>query len=119
MRDHRKLRAFDLADSLTLNVYAATRTFPDTEKFGLVTQLRRAAVSIVSNIVEGSARSGHGDYVRFIDMAFGSAKEVQYQLTLARRLGYLEQERAQELENQAEELCRVLRGLLRSLRKQS
>lgn len=76
MRDHRKLRAFDLADGLVIASYRATRNFPREEQFGLTFQLRRAAVSIRSHIVECCARQNHGDYVRFLDMAYGSAREV-------------------------------------------
>ena len=89
MRDHRKLRAFELADGLALAIYSATKTFPREEQFGLTSQLRRAAVSIASNIVEGCARSSKADYARFLETAFGSVREVEYQLTLAQRLGYL------------------------------
>jgi four helix bundle protein len=119
MRDHRRLRAFELADQLVLSVYAATRSFPKEEQFGLTSQLRRAAVSIASNIVEGCARSSKADYVRFLDMAFGSAREVGYQLTLSERLGYLDSHIATELQRQADETAKVLAGLLRSLRRES
>ncbi|MCE2801455.1 MAG: four helix bundle protein [Planctomycetaceae bacterium] len=88
MRDHTKLRAFELADALVLNVYRVTRSFPDDEKFGLTSQLRRAAISIASNIVEGAARSSRPEYVRFLEIAYGSAKEVEYQISIAERLGY-------------------------------
>ena len=87
MRDHRKLRAFELADALVLAVYSATKTFPQDEMFGLTSQLRRASVSIASNIVEGSARNSEADFIRFLDMAFGSIREVEYQLTIARACG--------------------------------
>ena len=83
MRDHRKLRAFELADDLVLAIYSATKTFPQDEMFGLTSQLRRASVSIASNIVEGSARNSEADFLRFLDMAFGSIREVEYQLTIA------------------------------------
>jgi four helix bundle protein len=116
MRDHRKLRAFDLADQLALAIYTATKSFPKEEQFGLTSQLRRAAVSIASNIVEGCARSSEADYIRFLDMAFGSVRELAYQLTLATRLGYMESSIAAELEKQADETARVLAGLLQSLR---
>jgi four helix bundle protein len=119
MRDHRKLRAFELADQLALSVYAATKSFPKEEQFGLTSQLRRAAVSIASNIVEGCARSSKADYVRFLDMAFGSAREAGYQLTLAARLGYMQSDVAAALEAQADETAKVLAGLLRSLRRES
>jgi len=94
MRDHRKLRAFELADELVLAIYSATISFPREEQFGLTSQMRRAAVSIASNIVEGCARNSQTDYVRFLDMAFGSVREAEYQLTIAQRLGYVADEDA-------------------------
>ena len=119
MRDHRKLRAFELADGLVLAIYSATKSFPKEEQFGLTSQLRRASVSIASNIVEGCARSSHADYVRFLDLAFGSAREVEYQLTIAERLGYMPPDTGSDLTQRADETARVLAGLLRSLREKS
>src|SRR5690348_4271588 len=116
MRDHRKLRAFELADQLALSIYVATKSFPKEEQFGLTSQLRRASVSIASNIVEGCARSSPADYIRFLDMAFGSAREVEYQLSLATRLRYVNSAAAAGLGKQADETARVLAGLLKSLR---
>ena len=117
MRDHTKLRAFELADQLTLTIYRTTRTFPREEIFGLTSQLRRAAVSIASNIVEGCARQSKSDYVRFLDIAYGSAREVEYQLSLAFRLGYLKRENSEALSGLSAEASKVLNGLLRALRK--
>ena len=117
MRDHRKLRAFELADELTLSVYRFTATFPSDERFGLTSQMRRSAVSIVSNIVEGCARNTQADYLRFLDIAHGSARELDYKISLAKRLGYVDERNVQEIENRSVETCKVLNGLIASLRR--
>ena len=117
MRDHTKLRAFELADQLALAIYKETRYFPREEMFGLVSQLRRAAVSIASNIVEGAARASEAEYVHFLNTAYGSAREVEYQVGLAFRLGFLAEPARQELSALSVETSKVLNGLLRSLRK--
>jgi four helix bundle protein len=116
MRDHTKLRALELADSLALLVYRNTASFPRDEQFGLTAQMRRASVSIASNIVEGCGRETIGDYIRFFDIAHASARELEYQISLARRLEYLAI--SDDLDRVAEETCKVLNGLLRALRKQ-
>src|SRR5262245_18673353 len=115
MRDHTKLRAFELADALALLTYQKTSAFPREEQFGLTSQMRRAAVSVASNIVEGCARTTTSEYVRFLELAYGSAREFHYQITLAQRLSLLRGEDATELESHATETCKVLNGLLRSL----
>ena len=118
MRDHRKLRAYELADELTLSIYRYTTSFPSDERFGLTSQMRRAAVSTASNIVEGCARHTQTDFLRFLDIAHGSARELDYQISLAKRLGYLDSNAAMVLESQSVETCKVLNGLISSLRKQ-
>lgn len=117
MRDHTKLRAFQLADQLAVAIYKATRKFPREEVFGLTSQVRRAAVSIASNIVEGCARRTQSDYVRFLDMAFGSARETEYQISLACRLGYIGKADTEPLTALCTETPRVLNGLLCALRR--
>ena len=119
MRDYRKLRAFELADQLALSVYKCTKTLPKEEMFGLTSQLRRAAVSVPSNIVEGCAKSSQADYSRFLEIAYGSVCEVEYQLSLAERLGYLDAQSAKETTSIANETARVLNGLLRSLKSET
>ncbi len=117
MRDHTKLKAFQLADSLTLTVYKISAKLPNEERFGLAAQMRRAAVSIACNIVEGCARYTEADFLRFLDIAYGSARELEYQASLAFRLGYIDVKSNGELGAACEEeTSKVLNGLIRSLR---
>lgn len=88
MRNPHDLAVFRSADELVLAVYAATASFPGEERYGLTQQIRRAAVSVASNIVEGCSRESQADFRRFIEIATGSAMELQYQLSLASRLRY-------------------------------
>ena len=115
MRDHRKLKVFHLADKLVLAVYAATRAFPADERYGLTSQLRRAAVSIGANIVEGAARSSRADYVRLLGIAYGSTRELEYELSIAERLEYLPAGGAPVLLDLASQTGRALRALILSL----
>jgi len=116
MRDHTTLQAFQEADELAVLIYRATKPFPREEQFGLTAQMRRAAVSVPSNIVEGCARQSQADFVRFLDTAFASLRELHYQASLSRRLGYLEQERFCTLDAQCTRVSKLLAGLIRSMR---
>jgi four helix bundle protein len=114
VRDHRTLIAFQLADQLALIVYRETRLFPREETFNLTSQMRKAAVSIPSNIVEGCARHTEPEYLRFLDTAYGSTRELEYQISLATRLGYLPE--SSESMPKCEETGRVIHGLIESMR---
>ena len=116
MRDHTKLRAFELADEVAILVYRVTAGFPKEELFGLTSQLRRAAVSVPSNIVEGCARDSEAEYLRFLNIAFGSLRELHYQLSLSKRLGFLRNQDLSLLEPKIVETEKVLNGLIRALR---
>jgi four helix bundle protein len=111
VRDHTKLEAYKAADDLAVAVYAAVRRFPSEERFGLSLQLRRAAVSAAANIVEGCARITAADYGRFLSIAYASAREVQYEIDLAHRLGYLKPETANVLKQKALSATRLLNRL--------
>ena len=117
MRDHNKLRAFELADEIAVLTYRITKKFPKEEVYGLSSQMRRAAVSIPSNIVEGCARESQVEYLRFLEIAFGSLRELHYQFGLSRRLGYLNDSDIMECNPKLIETGKVLAALLRSLRK--
>lgn len=117
MRDHTKLKAFVLADEVAVLVYRETRAFPREEAYGLAAQMRRAAVSVPSNIVEGCARDGQADSLRFLDIAFGSVREPRHQFGLARRLGFFAARDVSLVENRITEVEKVLNGLIRSLRR--
>jgi four helix bundle protein len=114
-RDFRKLQVFQLADELLLQVYHSASTFPPTERYTLQAQLRRAALSASTNIVEGSARRTTREYLNFINIAAGSATEARYLADVSRRLGYLPEKDALELVGRYTELSAKLQGLLASL----
>ncbi len=117
MRDHTKLRAFELADEVAVLIYSVTAKFPKEEMYGLTSQIRRAAISVPSNIVEGCARDSQADYLRFLTIAFGSLRELHYQLDLSKRLGFLSNKDFSLIEPKIIETEKVLSGLIRSLRE--
>lgn len=116
MRDHTKLRAFELADELVLLIYRITADFLKEEQYGLTAQMRRAAVSVPSNIVEGCARDSQADYLRFLYVAFGSLRELHYKLGLSKHLGFFKDKDSSNLENKIVEAEKVLNGLIGALK---
>ncbi len=110
-----RLDVWQLAIEYSEDVYATTRSFPADERFGLTNQLRRASVSISSNIAEGSGRSSRRDFSRFVEIAYGSLLETVSQLTIAKRQNFLEHSGFDRLYAKADQLSRILSGLKNSL----
>jgi len=115
IHSYRDLVVWQKAMQLSLEVYAVTNAFPDVERFGLTNQLRRAAVSVPSNIAEGYGRGSQADYLRFLRTARGSLAEIDTQMLIAERLHFMDEERYQHMLTMINECGRVLAGLIRSL----
>ncbi len=116
-KPHKKLEVWQQALKVAQEVYNLTSTFPANEKFGLVSQMRRAAVSIPCNIAEGAARQGKKEFRNFLSMAQGSLSELDTQLELALMLNYISKEDIHEILNQLLRVDKMLTGLIRSLKK--
>ena len=117
LKSFQELDAWRKAHSLALDIYGATRSFPQDERFGLVSQFRRAVVSVPANIAEGFGRRSTKDFVRYLEIASGSLEETRYFLILSRDLEYLESKDYSRLNDKCDEVGRLLGGLAQSLRK--
>ena len=115
MQDFRNLQVWQKSHALVLDVYAQTATFPGSELYGLVSQMRRAAVSIPTNIAEGSSRGGDKEFAHFLRVACGSASEIQYFSILIADLAFVDARAAARIGDQAIEVRRMLSGLLATL----
>lgn len=115
MFNFEKLEVWNEAIIFADTIYIITKAFPDDERFGLTSQMRRAAVSISSNIAEGSSRSSRLDFARFIEIATGSVFEVVSQTTISKRQGFLSEQSYGQVYAAAEKQSRMLSGLRRSL----
>jgi four helix bundle protein len=116
MQDFHNLEVWKKAHELTLSIYQCTKRFPDDERFGLVSQIRRSSASIGANLAEGCGRGTDADFSRHVQIAMGSACEVEYQLLLARDLKYLDNDGYVLLNNEICRVKRMLTSLLKSLK---
>jgi four helix bundle protein len=116
MRDFRELKVWQKAHQLALSVYKATRRFPKEEVYGLTGQMRRAATSIPANIAEGSGRGTDPEMVRFLQIAMGSAAELEYFLLLARDLTYLDETAYAQLADEVTQVKRMLTSFIQKLK---
>jgi len=119
MQDFKNLKVWENAHALTLDIYSSSTRFPREELYGLVSQMRRSAASIGMNIAEGCCRKGDIEMGRFIQIALGSASELEYQILLARDLNYVESTHYRKLDGQVIEVKRMLSSLLRRVRTDS
>jgi len=115
MRDFRRLKVWEKAHGLVLKVYQATCAFPKDETYGLTSQTRRACVSIAANIAEGCVKLSEAEFARYLVIAMGSSSELEYELLLARDLGYLSEEAYEDLQNDLVEVRKMLNGLIQKL----
>ncbi|MGD1921648.1 MAG: four helix bundle protein [Pleurocapsa sp.] len=116
MQDFTKLQVWQKAHTFTINLYKISSTFPKEEKFGLTNQIRRASVSIESNLAEGAGRNSNKDFSRFLDIAQGSAFEVKCQILIAKDLGYIENSKSKLLIDKISEVSRMITSLNQKLR---
>ncbi len=115
MKDFRDLQVWHKAHALTLMVYESTVAFPDSERFGLTSQLRRSAASVPANLAEGCGRGSDADLRRFLQMAMGSASETEYHILLAHDLGFLAGTTYARLTDDAQEVKRMLASFISKL----
>jgi four helix bundle protein len=115
-KTHKDFEVWKRAVSFATSVYDITNTFPKTEQYGLISQLRRASVSISSNIAEGAARRSTKEFIQFLYQALGSATEIETQLIISKNLGYMDSNSYEQLSSDQEEVSKMLIGTIRSLK---
>lgn len=118
-RDFKNIKAWQYADNLAVSIYSKTESFPKEELYGITSQLRRAAVSVPTNIAEGPSRKHKGEYLHFLYVAKGSMAEIEYLLHISKRLEYLDNEEYGKLEDMRKEAAKTLHGLANSVEKES
>ncbi|MDR1206861.1 MAG: four helix bundle protein [Rickettsiales bacterium] len=115
MKSVEDLNVYKLGFKVALDVYKITEKFPKAEVFGLVSQMRRAAISINSNLSEGCARNSSGEYKHFAGISKGSAEELKFQVKISQALNYINYEEAAKLIEDINEICKMLTGLIKTL----
>jgi len=116
MAHFKELLVWQKSINFVTEIYKETESFPKTEMYGLVSQIRRATVSIASNIAEGNSRRSVPDYVQFLRISRGSCAEVETQLIISKNLGYLDEEKSLKLNQDIIEISKMLNGLINSLK---
>lgn len=114
---YKELIVWQKAMEMAKHIYGLTSTFPQTEKYGLVSQIRRAAVSIPSNIAEGQGRLTKGEFKQFLGIARGSLYELETQILLAKEMNFLVEPQTVQLLKDIQDINRMLNGLIKSLKK--
>jgi len=115
MSTFRDLKIWQKSMDLVTNIYQKTEEFPDSEKYGLVSQIRRSAVSIPSNIAEGYGRNSNGEFQRYLNISMGSLFELQTQIEIAQNLDYFENDSGAKMYNMSREIERMMSSFMRSL----
>ena len=119
MKSHKELEVWQIAMSLAEQIYKTTQTYPKEEIYGMVSQMRRCAVSIPSNIAEGASRNGAKEFKQFLYIATGSASELDTQIELSRSIGLADANTLTQLQDQTTKVLMMLRGLIRSLKQKN
>jgi four helix bundle protein len=117
IKSYKDLIVYQKAYKLTLEIYMTTRNYPKDELYGLVSQMRRSAVSIPCNVAEGYRRGHRKEYIQFLHIALGSCSELETLLSLSKDLGFLDEQAFNNLYQSQDEISRLLRGLITSLVK--
>ncbi|MEX0608354.1 MAG: four helix bundle protein [Balneolaceae bacterium] len=116
MHQYKNLKVWQKSVELATEVYSCTKQFPSEEKFGLISQIRRSTVSISSNIAEGAGRNSNKEFKNFLNYAYGSGSELDTQLIISRNLGYISENKFEDLSNKTNEVQRMIYSLSNSLK---
>lgn len=115
-KPHRKLNLWQKSIEYVIQIYKTSKQFPDKERFGIISQMQRAAISIPCNIAEGAARKSRKEFVQFLYTARGSVSELDTQLEICLQLHYITPEHYKELQNRLDEISKILNGLISSIK---